>query len=387
MSTILKAQNISKSYPSINTAGNRLKSLIALLRDKKLKNGTIVLKDIDLEVKKGESLAIIGKNGAGKSTLLKILSEVIKPTSGTIVLNGKVGALLELGSGFHPEYTGRENLKMSAALFGMKTSEISKKIDQMIKFADIGKYIDQPVKNYSSGMVVRLGFSIVTVTKPDLLITDEVLAVGDTDFQRKCIAWIDNYLKQGGTLLLVSHSIYHVQKLCKKAIWLENGKIKKSGDSFLVSQEYQSFYEKKIENKIQDGHDSTNYHVKQLRILNEDLKEITHIETHEKLIIKVLLRSPDNRPPGMALGFMQSNFPIYGTISDIHKAIPKKISDNEYEYTITLESNKLLPADYIIKAHAMDPECLRLMDSFHKPLRVHSQTQELGVVQLETKWS
>jgi len=387
LSTILKAQNISKSYPSINTAGNRFKALIALLRDKKIKNSTVVLKNIDLEVKKGESLAIIGKNGAGKSTLLKILSEVIKPTSGTVAVNGKIGALLELGSGFHPEYSGRENLKMSAALYGLKAGEITNKIDQMIKFADIGKYIDQPVKNYSSGMVVRLGFSIVTVTKPDLLITDEVLAVGDTDFQRKCIAWIDGYLKQGGTLLLVSHSIYHVQKLCKRAIWLENGQIKKSGDSFLVSQEYQSFYEKNTDNTVREGRDLTNYHIKQLKILNKDLNEITQIETHAKLVIKVKLRSPDNRPPGMALGFMQSNFPIYGTISDLHEAVPKKTADKEYEYTITLESNKLLPADYTIKAHAMDPECLRLMDSYEKPLRVHSQTQELGVVQLETKWS
>ncbi|MBL4661422.1 MAG: ABC transporter ATP-binding protein, partial [Alcanivoracaceae bacterium] len=185
------------------------------------------------------------KNGAGKSTLLKIISGVTQATTGSVSVKGKIGALLELGSGFHPEYTGRENLKMSAALSGLSEKNIKNKIDQMIQFADIGDYIDQPVKNYSSGMVVRLGFSIVTVTRPGLLITDEVLAVGDTDFQRKCIAWIDDYLKQGGTLLLVSHSLYHVQKLCKNAIWLENGTIKKHGDSFSVSQQYQSFYEKK----------------------------------------------------------------------------------------------------------------------------------------------
>ncbi|MBL4772915.1 MAG: hypothetical protein JKX98_04755 [Alcanivoracaceae bacterium] len=256
----------------------------------------------------------------------------------------------------------------------------------MIEFADIGKYIDQPVKNYSSGMVVRLGFSVITVTKPELLITDEVLAVGDTDFQRKCIAWIDNYLKGGGTLLLVSHSIYHVQKLCKNAIWLENGKIKKSGDSFIVSQEYQSFYEKKIDENKNQNRDITNYHIRDLQLLNKDSQEITQAETHSDIIIKVKVHSPDNRPPGIALGFMKSEFPVYGTISDLHNAKPIKISEKLYEYTIKLIDNKLLPADYTIKAHAMDPECLRLMDSFEKPLRIHSQTQEMGVVQLKTEW-
>ena len=386
MSIIVKASNISKSYPSVNTAGNRFKSLISLLFNRKIGDCTVVLENINLEVKKGESLAIIGKNGAGKSTLLKILCGVIKSTTGNVEVNGKIGALLELGSGFHPEYTGRENLRMSAALSGLVSKNIDAEIEQMIEFADIGKYIDQPVKNYSSGMVVRLGFSVITVTKPELLITDEVLAVGDTDFQRKCIAWIDNYLKGGGTLLLVSHSIYHVQKLCKNAIWLENGKIKKSGDSFIVSQEYQSFYEKKIDENKNQNRDITNYHIRDLQLLNKDSQEITQAETHSDIIIKVKVHSPDNRPPGIALGFMKSEFPVYGTISDLHNAKPIKISEKLYEYTIKLIDNKLLPADYTIKAHAMDPECLRLMDSFEKPLRIHSQTQEMGVVQLKTEW-
>jgi len=233
LSDIIKVQSISKTYPNINTAKKRFSSLVSLLFKNEISDGSTVLHDIDLTVCKGESLAIIGKNGAGKSTLLKIISGVIKPTQGEVHVNGNIGALLELGSGFHPEYTGRENLKMSAALAGLDKKHIRQSINKMIEFADIGDYIDQPVKNYSSGMVVRLGFSVITVTNPDLLITDEVLAVGDSEFQRKCISWIDNYLKNGGTLLLVSHSIYHVQKLCKHAIWLENGRIKSYGDSLI----------------------------------------------------------------------------------------------------------------------------------------------------------
>lgn len=388
MSTLIKIKNIAKTYPNINTAGNRMKSLFLLLFNKKLVGGNSVLKDINLEIIKGESLAIIGKNGAGKSTLLKIICGVIKSTSGSISVTGKIGALLELGSGFHPEYTGRENLKMSAALAGLSTTNLDAKITKMINFADIGEYIDQPVKTYSSGMIVRLGFSVVTVTNPDILITDEVLAVGDTEFQRKCIAWIDGYLKNGGTLLLVSHSIYHVQKLCKHAIWLENGRIKKQGDSFAVSQEYQSYYEKNKGNTLVSGDkDITNYHVDNVKILNAKLNEITLIDTYEDLIIKVKVFSPDGRAPGLALGIVRKDIPIYGTISETHKAIPSKKSSHHFEYTIKFKNLKLLPADYTIKAHAMDPECLRLIDEVEKPLRVHSQTTDMGVVELESEWS
>jgi lipopolysaccharide transport system ATP-binding protein len=385
---IIEVKSIKKTYPNVNTAKSRFKSLVSLLFNSQLYDGSEVLKDISLKVKKGESLAIIGKNGAGKSTLLKIISGVIKPTSGEVIVNGKIGALLELGSGFHPEYTGRENLKMSAALAGLNDKEIKESINQMISFADIGEYIDQPVKNYSSGMVVRLGFSVVTVTKPDLLITDEVLAVGDTEFQRKCIAWIDNYLENGGTLLLVSHSIYHVQKLCKHALWLENGRIKKYGDSFAVSQEYQSHYEKKGENKTTAiNKDMTNYHVESLRILNKDGKDISFIETYDDLIVKVRVYSPDERVPGLVLGIVRKDIPVYGTISEKHKPRAIKISKNSYEFKITYRKLKLLSADYEIKAHAMDPECLRLMDEVIKPLRVQSNTTDMGVVELETDWS
>lgn len=385
---LISVKSISKIYPSINTAKHRFKALVSLLFSKEIKGGTAVLKNINLNVLKGESLAIIGKNGAGKSTLLKIISGVINATSGSVEVKGKIGALLELGSGFHPEYTGRENIKMSAALAGMTEIEINNNLAKMIDFADIGEYIDQPVKNYSSGMVVRLGFSVITVTKPDLLITDEVLAVGDTEFQRKCIAWIDNYLAKGGTLLLVSHSIYHVQKLCKHAIWLEDGKIKKQGCAFAISQEYQSFYEKKKGDVVVSGDkDITNYHVVDIEILNSELNETTLFETHDEMIVKIKVFTPDDRAPGLALGIVRKDIPVYGTISDSHNAKPIKTSSHHYVFTVIYKNLKLLPADYTIKAHAMDPECLRLMDEIEKPFRVHSNTTDMGVVELETIWN
>jgi len=387
LTNLITVKNISKVYPQLNTASNRFKSLISILLNSSLEGGSKVLNNINLNVKKGESLAIIGKNGAGKSTLLKIISGVISATKGNVEVKGKIGALLELGSGFHPDYTGRENLKMSAVLAGLSDIEIKNNLDQMINFADIGDYIDQPVKTYSSGMVVRLGFSVVTVTKPDILITDEVLAVGDADFQRKCIAWIDDYLKKEGTLLLVSHSIYHVQKLCKHAIWLENGQIKKYGSAFSVSQEYQSFYEKKKDGIVISGDkDISNHHVTELVIKNSQLEAISRIETYQDLIIIIDMYSPDGRPPGLALGIVRNDIPVYGTISETHNAIPEKISEHVFKYTVKYKSLKLLPADYTIKAHAMDPECLRLIDEVELPLRVHSNTTDMGVVKLDTEW-
>ena len=168
------------------------------------------------ELTRGESLGVIGENGAGKSTLLKIIAGVIQPTRGTVAVNGRVGALLELGSGFHPDYTGLANIDLAAALLGLTPREIAAKRDEIIAFADIGEHIHDPIKHYSSGMVVRLGFAVATALAPDVLITDEVLAVGDESFQKKCIAWMERYLADGGTLLLCSHSMYHVQKLCRE---------------------------------------------------------------------------------------------------------------------------------------------------------------------------
>ncbi len=388
MSDLIVAKNISKRYPVLNTASNRLKSLFSLIFSKKNSNDIVVLEGINLTIKSGESLAIIGKNGAGKSTLLKIISGVINASTGSINVHGSIGALLELGSGFHPEYSGRENLKMSAALAGLSEKNLEQNLNKMIEFADIGDYIDQPVKNYSSGMVVRLGFSVVTVTKPDLLITDEVLAVGDAQFQNKCISWIDSYLKNGGTLLLVSHSIYHVQKMCKNAIWLENGKIKKQGNAYAISQEYQSYYEKKKDGvKVSGDKDVSNYHVMSLKLFNDNGDETTLIDTNQNLTVKVQVFSPDNRPPGLTLGIVRKDIPVYGTISDNHNAIPKKLKNHLFEFTVKYKNIKLLPSDYEFKAHAMDPECLRIMDEESIEFRVHSKSTDLGVVILDTQWS
>jgi lipopolysaccharide transport system ATP-binding protein len=197
------------------------------------------LKDVSFEVKQGDRIGIIGRNGAGKSTLLKILSRITEPTTGEITLNGRVASLLEVGTGFHPELTGRENVFLNGAILGMSKIEIKQKFDEIIDFAEVEKFLDTPVKHYSSGMYVRLAFSVAAHLEPEVLVVDEVLAVGDMKFQKKCLEKMEAASNtQGRTILLVSHQMAAIQNLCNKAILLDHGKILKIGDVDLVIKEY-----------------------------------------------------------------------------------------------------------------------------------------------------
>lgn len=198
------------------------------------------LKDINLNIEKGDIIGIIGKNGAGKSTLLKILSQITAPTTGEIKIHGTVGSLLEVGTGFHPELTGRENIYLNGSILGMTRKEIQKKFDQIVEFAGIEKFLDTPVKHYSSGMYVRLAFSVAAHMEPEILIIDEVLAVGDAEFQKKCMGKMKDVTNQEGrTILFVSHNMNAVEQLCTKCVILENGQIKKiSNDVKATINEY-----------------------------------------------------------------------------------------------------------------------------------------------------
>lgn len=187
------------------------------------------LKDVSFEIKHGEVVGIIGRNGAGKSTLLKILSEITEPTEGYADIYGRVGSLLEVGTGFHPELTGRENIYLNGAILGMKKAEIEQKFDEIVAFAEIDKFIDTPVKHYSSGMYVRLAFAVAAHLEPEILLVDEVLAVGDIAFQRKCLGKMDEVAKQGRTVLFVSHNMGVIQALCQRGIFLNHGKVSSDG--------------------------------------------------------------------------------------------------------------------------------------------------------------
>ncbi|HPA78753.1 MAG TPA: ABC transporter ATP-binding protein [Kiritimatiellia bacterium] len=196
------------------------------------------LKDVSFDVQPGEVIGIIGRNGAGKSTLLKILTRITEPTSGEAVIDGRVASLLEVGTGFHPELTGRENVFMNGTILGMKSREIAAKFDEVVAFSEMEKFIDTPVKRYSSGMYVRLAFAVAAHLDPEILLIDEVLAVGDASFQKKCIGKMGDVAKGGRTILFVSHNMAAVENLCSRAVWLENGGIRMIGDSAPVVDQY-----------------------------------------------------------------------------------------------------------------------------------------------------
>ena len=199
------------------------------------------LRDVSLAVQPGRSVGIIGENGSGKSTALKIIAGILRPTRGTVKIQGRVAALLELGTGFHPDLTGHENIFLNASVLGFSRREVEERLDQIVDFADLQRFIDTPLKHYSSGMQVRLGFAIAIHCDPDVLITDEVLAVGDEAFQRKCIRRIDEMVRAGKTIILVSHSLDQVRDICAEAIWLDNGQVRAIGPAVDVADAYLDF--------------------------------------------------------------------------------------------------------------------------------------------------
>lgn len=196
------------------------------------------VKDVSFSVNEGEVIGLIGRNGAGKSTILKIISQITYPTSGEILLKGRVGSLLEVGTGFHPELSGRENIYMNGAILGMKRTEIDRNFDEIVKFSELEKFLDTPVKRYSSGMYVRLGFAVAAHLNPEILLVDEVLAVGDAQFQKKCLGKIKDVSRGGRTILFVSHNMPTVEGLCEKAVLIDEGRLRMMGDSHDVISEY-----------------------------------------------------------------------------------------------------------------------------------------------------
>jgi len=271
MTAVINIENLSKYYRlgvigsrTLREDANRWWAKVCGKPDPKLKIGSAgsdmlkkgeiwALRDINMEVKEGEVLGIIGRNGAGKSTLLKILSRITAPTSGRAVIRGRVGSLLEVGTGFHPELTGRENIYLNGTILGMTKTEVDRKFEEIVVFGEISKFIDTPVKRYSSGMTVRLAFAVAAHLEPEILIVDEVLAVGDAAFQKKCLYKMDEVSAGGRTILIVSHNMQTVQSLCTRCIFINKGELETSGCPEVVINEYLRSADAQFESRWVDG--------------------------------------------------------------------------------------------------------------------------------------
>jgi lipopolysaccharide transport system ATP-binding protein len=245
---VIEAHGISKRYErgAISSSGLLRDTLARTLRSpwtlfQRQKPDTFwALNDVSLQVGEGEVLGLIGRNGSGKTTLLKILSRITRPTSGWAEIHGRVGSLLEVGTGFHPELTGRENAYLSGAILGMSRKEITRKFDEIVAFAELEKFIDTPVKHYSSGMYVRLAFAVAAHLEPEILLVDEVLAVGDVKFQRKCLGKMGDVARAGRTIILVSHQLNQIRRLCNRTVWVDSGEVRRAGPTAEVVSAYET---------------------------------------------------------------------------------------------------------------------------------------------------
>ena len=241
METAIAFENVSKSYPLYHHITGSIKSFFFHLPRslESIKNSKYeALHDISFTVSRGEALGVIGRNGAGKSTLLGLIAGVLKPTTGKVTVNGRISPLLELGAGFHFELTGRENIVLNGILLGLSRTDVLGRIDEIIAFSELEDFIDQPIRVYSSGMIARLGFSVVAHLDPEILLIDEILSVGDAGFQRKCIDKMMAFKKNGVTIVFVSHSADSIRQICGKVIWFEDHKVKMQGEVDGILQEY-----------------------------------------------------------------------------------------------------------------------------------------------------
>ena len=374
MPTAIKFENISKQYRlglvSTQTLSHDLnrwwKMNIRGKEDPYLKIGEVndrahkgasdyvwALKDIDFEVQQGDVLGIIGKNGAGKSTLLKILSKVTAPTTGTIKARGRIASLLEVGTGFHPEMTGRENIYMNGAIMGMTKREITSRLDEIVDFSGVERYLDTPVKRYSSGMTVRLGFAIAAHLEPEILVVDEVLAVGDAEFQKKAIGKMQDVSKgEGRTVLFVSHNMESMRKLCSRGLLLENGLSIYSGTISDTIAEYEKVVDTITSWKGLCGDSSI------IQLLETRVCSLTEEQIYNSSVIEVLFRVKIiEEIASLVLGFNIYSFfgnPIaradYNDKSNI-----KTLSPGEYLVSFLIPSNTLATGKYRIKFDVAKP--------------------------------
>jgi len=386
MKPLLELADVGKDYAKVESRGARPRLVWDLLRGRGAAQVFRALEGVSLTLGRGESIGLIGENGAGKSTLLKIVAGVVLPTRGAVRINGRVGALLELGSGFHPEYTGLANIDLAAALLGLPPAEIDAKRDEIISFADLGDHIRDPIKQYSSGMVVRLGFAVATALSPDILITDEVLAVGDESFQKRCIAWIEHYLADNGTLMLCSHSMYHIQKLCQRALWLKDGRVEQYGPAGVVTQAYLTYHEEKERTRrsgipMPVARETGAYAIHALELSSAEVTRGSDVTVHGEIY------SPDGRTPVVVVGVGRvDGTAVFGVGSDMDGVAVRPVAEHLFEFELTFTSIPLQPGKYVVRAHAADPEGLRVFDHVERALVVRGSTREFGLVHLAHRW-
>jgi lipopolysaccharide transport system ATP-binding protein len=354
MKPIIEITNLSKKYPIIHDKTpyrTFRETIMHRLRHPFARNKTQetfwALKDINLTINRGEIIGVIGKNGAGKSTLLKILSGITKPSEGKIKLYGRVSSLLEVGTGFHPELTGRENIFLNGVILGMTRKEVEKKFNEIVAFAGVEQFLDTPVKHYSSGMYVRLAFAIAAHLEPDILIIDEVLAVGDIEFQKKCLGKMEEVSKEEGrTVIFVSHNMGIIQKLCSKTILINNGKISAQGNTREVIEKYLS-KSQQIDSLQKDKKSKVSY-ISKVEILDEQNNKVNFINKDNEFHLFFEIIANKNIP-SLRFGFTIFNTDNVGMFSSLSTDSDIKFKEGVTQFKVRLPGELLHSGQYRIE--------------------------------------
>ncbi|RJR27578.1 ABC transporter ATP-binding protein [candidate division WWE3 bacterium] len=352
------------------------------------------LKDVSFDVKRGEVVGIIGRNGAGKSTLLKILSRITEPTEGYAEIHGRVGSLLEVGTGFHPELTGRENIYLNGAILGMKKYEIERKFDEIVDFAEIEKFIDTPVKYYSSGMYVRLAFTVAAHLEPEILLVDEVLAVGDAAFQKKCLGKMGDVAKEGRTVLFVSHNMGAISNLTRHCLWLDNGILREEGPTMDIVSHYLEEGYKKITKWQTPSLNNKPIQIIQAEIVSES--GYFDVKSNFKINIEYIVREPVYGAVVSAIIHVSDGASILGTEDiDTNPELLERRNPGKYRATVDIPGNWLSPRKYFLRLHSgvvfqsifdnIEALSFELIETGNPKIRAHKQAYLLPYLDWDIK--
>jgi lipopolysaccharide transport system ATP-binding protein len=341
------------------------------------------LKDVSFEVKRGDRIGIIGRNGAGKSTLLKVLSRITEPTNGRIEITGRVASLLEVGTGFHPELTGRENIFLNGAILGMGKAEINSKFDEIVDFAEVEKFLDTPVKRYSSGMYVRLAFAVAAHMEPEILIIDEVLAVGDAQFQKKCLGKMEDVGKEGRTVLFVSHNMAAISQLCKSGLMLENGMMKKQGDIERCIEAYMNLAGERVGTLLQHQKmESGTINITNIAVNGSD-SDVLHVSTTDQPLEVEMTILVSEKCRFSLYGFLKSSHgQALGIYSPGHmiEAV-YSVKPGKHGLTAKINLPRLTKGNYILELGLADPGIVLFVHfPFGLTLIVDGQPSKAGLV-------
>jgi len=354
------------------------------------------LQDVSFEVERGETIGIVGQNGAGKSTLLKLLCSVTRPSSGSLEMHGTIASILELGTGFHPEFTGRDNAALNAAILGLSPSEVKARLPAILEFSELGDFLERPVKTYSSGMYMRLAFSVAVNANPDILIIDEALAVGDGHFQKKCVDKIREFQEEGKTILFCSHALYHINSICRRALWLDHGRVMRYGPALDVTHEYETFLlQRDRESPASEAtpeHERPPTPVRFTEVAVEDKSGRARGLFVRGDDIRVVLRIHSDvaaQPVHVIVGVHRAADDLQcfavGTHAD---GVPPLSGRHDYELVVQLRDVPLNRGDYSIIAFAGDENALSVFDrrDVSPAFSIAGDRYEIGLITVDHRW-